>query len=48
MWDAYEQFGDRFDGLINNAGTDRGAGILELTDEQYTRWSPSTSRARCT
>jgi 3-oxoacyl-[acyl-carrier protein] reductase len=32
---AYEHFGDRFDGLINNAGTDRGAGILELTDEQW-------------
>ena len=33
--EAYEQFGSRFDGLINNAGTDRGAGILELTDEQW-------------
>jgi NAD(P)-dependent dehydrogenase (short-subunit alcohol dehydrogenase family) len=33
--DAHEQFGDRFDGLINNAGTDRGAGILDLTDEQW-------------
>jgi 3-oxoacyl-[acyl-carrier protein] reductase len=33
--DAYGQFGDRFDGLINNAGTDRGAGILDLTDEQW-------------
>jgi NAD(P)-dependent dehydrogenase (short-subunit alcohol dehydrogenase family) len=33
--DAYERFGDRFDGLVNNAGTDRGAGILELTDEQW-------------
>ena len=30
-----ELFGDRFDGLVNNAGTDRGAGILELTDEQW-------------
>jgi NAD(P)-dependent dehydrogenase (short-subunit alcohol dehydrogenase family) len=33
--DAYEQFGTRFDGLVNNAGTDRGAGILELSDEQW-------------
>src|SRR6476620_8806301 len=33
--EAYEQFGDRFDGLVNNAGTDRGAGILDLTDEQW-------------
>jgi 3-oxoacyl-[acyl-carrier protein] reductase len=32
-----EEFGDRFDGLINNAGTDRGAGILDLTDEQWQR-----------
>lgn len=27
--------GDRFDALVNNAGTDRGAGILELTDENW-------------
>lgn len=27
--------GDNFDGLVNNAGTDRGAGIVELTDEQW-------------
>ncbi len=27
--------GDRFDALVNNAGTDRGAGILELTDEKW-------------
>ncbi len=33
--EAHEQFGDRFDGLVNNAGTDRGAGILDLTDEQW-------------
>ena len=32
---AYAQFGDRFDGLVNNAGTDRGAGILDLSDEQW-------------
>lgn len=27
--------GEYFDGLVNNAGTDRGAGIAELTDEQW-------------
>jgi 3-oxoacyl-[acyl-carrier protein] reductase len=30
-----ERFGDRFDGLVNNAGTDRGAGLLDLTDEHW-------------
>jgi 3-oxoacyl-[acyl-carrier protein] reductase len=30
-----QQFGERFDALINNAGTDRGAGILDITDEQW-------------
>jgi 3-oxoacyl-[acyl-carrier protein] reductase len=30
-----ERFGNRFDGLVNNAGTDRGAGILDITDEQW-------------
>jgi NAD(P)-dependent dehydrogenase (short-subunit alcohol dehydrogenase family) len=29
------RFGDRFDGLINNAGTDRGAGVLDITDQQW-------------
>jgi NAD(P)-dependent dehydrogenase (short-subunit alcohol dehydrogenase family) len=29
------RFGERFDALINNAGTDRGAGILEITDQQW-------------
>jgi 3-oxoacyl-[acyl-carrier protein] reductase len=29
------RFGERFDGLINNAGTDRGAGILDITDKQW-------------
>lgn len=29
------EFGERFDGLVNNAGTDRGAGILDITDEQW-------------
>jgi NAD(P)-dependent dehydrogenase (short-subunit alcohol dehydrogenase family) len=33
--DAAAQFGHRFDCLINNAGTDRGAGIVDLTDEQW-------------
>ena len=33
--DAYEQFGERFDGLVNNAGTDRGASVLDLSDEQW-------------
>ncbi len=26
--------GDRFDGLVNNAGTDRGAGLLDLKRKQ--------------
>jgi NAD(P)-dependent dehydrogenase (short-subunit alcohol dehydrogenase family) len=30
-----ERFGERFDGLVNNAGTDRGAGLLELADEHW-------------
>jgi NAD(P)-dependent dehydrogenase (short-subunit alcohol dehydrogenase family) len=30
-----DRFGNRFDGLVNNAGTDRGAGILELSDEHW-------------
>jgi NAD(P)-dependent dehydrogenase (short-subunit alcohol dehydrogenase family) len=29
------RFGDRFDALINNAGTDRGAGILDISDQQW-------------
>lgn len=29
------RFGERFDGLINNAGTDRGAGVLDITDQQW-------------
>jgi 3-oxoacyl-[acyl-carrier protein] reductase len=29
------RFGDRFDALVNNAGTDRGAGILDITDKQW-------------
>jgi len=30
-----EQHGAAFDCLVNNAGTDRGANILELSDEQW-------------
>jgi NAD(P)-dependent dehydrogenase (short-subunit alcohol dehydrogenase family) len=30
-----ERFGERFDGLVNNAGIDRGAGILGTSDEQW-------------
>lgn len=33
--ESADRFGERFDGLVNNAGTDRGAGLLELTDEQW-------------
>jgi len=33
--DLVARFGDCFDGLINNAGTDRGALITELTNEQW-------------
>lgn len=29
------EFGDSFDGLVNNAGTDRGSGLLDLSDEQW-------------
>jgi NAD(P)-dependent dehydrogenase (short-subunit alcohol dehydrogenase family) len=31
----FERFGDSLDCLVNNAGTDRGAGILDITDEQW-------------
>ena len=30
-----EQFGPSFDGLVNNAGTDQGAGLLDISDEQW-------------
>ncbi len=29
------RFGERFDALVNNAGTDRGAGILDISDQQW-------------
>jgi NAD(P)-dependent dehydrogenase (short-subunit alcohol dehydrogenase family) len=32
-----DRFGPSFDCLINNAGTDRGADILNLTDDQWRR-----------
>jgi 3-oxoacyl-[acyl-carrier protein] reductase len=32
---VFAEHGDAFDCLVNNAGTDRGAGILELSDEQW-------------
>jgi 3-oxoacyl-[acyl-carrier protein] reductase len=35
MADLFAQFGDTFDCLINNAGTDRGASVLDLSDEQW-------------
>jgi len=35
MRSVADQYGDRFDGLVNNAGTDRGAGITEITDEHW-------------
>jgi len=33
--DAFATHGERFDCLINNAGTDRGADIPEVTDSQW-------------
>lgn len=33
--DTAARFGSRFDGLVNNAGTDRGAGLLDITDEHW-------------
>jgi NAD(P)-dependent dehydrogenase (short-subunit alcohol dehydrogenase family) len=30
-----DRFGTAFDGLVNNAGTDRGAGMLDISDEQW-------------
>lgn len=35
MESTRDRFGERFNGLVNNAGTDRGAGLLELTDEHW-------------
>ncbi len=32
---AAAEFGTAFDGLVNNAGTDRGAGLLDISDEQW-------------
>ena len=33
--EAFAEHGDRFDCLVNNAGTDRGADVPEVTDEQW-------------
>lgn len=33
--DVADRFGEQFDGLVNNAGTDRGSGILRTSDEQW-------------
>ena len=33
--DVFERHGQAFDCLVNNAGTDRGADIPEVTDEQW-------------
>src|SRR5206468_1553668 len=33
--ELFAEHGAAFDCLVNNAGTDRGAGILELSDEQW-------------
>lgn len=32
-----EQFGDRFDGLVNNAGADGGRGFLGTNDDEWAR-----------
>ena len=32
---ALDRFGTALDGLVNNAGTDKGASILDITDEQW-------------
>lgn len=31
----FDRFGGNFDCLVNNAGTDRGADLLEITDQQW-------------
>ena len=35
LGDAFAQYGDRFDCLVNNAGTDQGADVAEVTDGQW-------------
>jgi NAD(P)-dependent dehydrogenase (short-subunit alcohol dehydrogenase family) len=32
---VFDRFGARFDVLVNNAGTDRGAGILDVTESHW-------------
>jgi len=35
MEELFDRYGDAFDGLVNDAGTDQGAGLLDITDEQW-------------
>lgn len=35
LTEAFQRFGPRFDCLVNNAGTDRGADVPDLTDDQW-------------
>jgi NAD(P)-dependent dehydrogenase (short-subunit alcohol dehydrogenase family) len=32
---AFEEYGERFDLLVNNAGTDRGSDLVDIDDEQW-------------
>ena len=40
LGEAFERFGSAFDCLVNNAGTDRGADVPDIDDEQWRRCSP--------
>jgi NAD(P)-dependent dehydrogenase (short-subunit alcohol dehydrogenase family) len=33
--DAFDTYGERFDLLVNNAGTDRGSDLVDIDDEQW-------------
>lgn len=35
--ETFERHGNAFDCLVNNAGTDEGAGLLDIRDEQWSR-----------
>jgi NAD(P)-dependent dehydrogenase (short-subunit alcohol dehydrogenase family) len=37
LGEAFERFGASFDCLVNNAGTDRGADVPDIDDEQWRR-----------
>lgn len=37
MSETFDRYGDAFDCLVNNAGTDEGAGLLDIRDEQWNR-----------